>query len=461
MELRRSLPRAGALAGLVWLLAAPAAPAVSPALLMSPTPTATPVAAVTRGPRIYKLPFPGGASFDVCQGNNHAGGTHVGAAAYAWDFCMDVGTPVTASRGGTVRMVRQESNMGGWGAKFANDANFIVIDHGDGTSTLYMHLMLHGARVKVGDQVQTGQLIGYSGNTGWTSAPHLHFMVMKTEQDNYYAQSLPVLFSDVPGDGLPLEDNTYTSGNAPVDRKYWSPDGPPPFSPFWVESFKATTLWSGSDDKAVSFGPAGPWQYFQVTAPQSGSRLQVVVAASGSPAFVPAADVGPSGPPPATPVQGPPATPNQPAAAASPSPTAKPADTPTASAGGSVVVAAGDTLSAIARSHGIAVDQLLAINHLTDPNQLFVGQTLQLSGSPAPAPAPQATPSPAPSTPPAATPAPSPAPQAAGTGQVTVSAGDTVFAIARSHNVTVDQVLKANGLSDDSRIFAGQVLKLS
>ena len=47
---------------------------------------------------------------------------------------MDVGTPVTAARGGKVIAVRQESNIGGWGAKFADDANFVVIDQGDGTS---------------------------------------------------------------------------------------------------------------------------------------------------------------------------------------------------------------------------------------------------------------------------------------------------------------------------------------
>src|SRR5579884_2693312 len=301
MQLRR-LALAGAISGAIMLAAAPAAPAVTPALLTTgiATPAVTPKPA-PQGPRIYKLPYPGGTSFDVCQGNNHAGWTHMGLGAYAWDFCMPVGSPVVAARGGTVLAVRQGSNIGGWGPKFADDANFVVVDHGDGTAGLYMHLMFRGARVNVGDHVETGQLIAYSGNTGWTSAPHLHFMVMKADKDDFYTQSMPVLFTDVPTDGgLPLEDNTYLSGNAKLDPKYFNASaasGPPPFQPFWVESFRPTTLWSGADDKAVQFGPAGPWQYFQVTAPQTGPKLQVTVAATGAPAFIPAADVGPSGPP--------------------------------------------------------------------------------------------------------------------------------------------------------------------
>lgn len=366
-----------AIAGGAMLAAAPAAPAATKALLMpSLTPTPAP-----QGPRIYNLPYPGGMSFDVCQGNNHPGWTHVGLAAYAWDFCMPVGTPVLAARGGTVIAVRQNSNIGGWGAKFADDANYVVIDHGDGSSGLYMHLMLNGARVKVGDKVQTGQLIAYSGNTGWTSAPHLHFMVMKTAQDDDYTQSVPVLFTDVASNGgLPLEDNSYVSGNSKVDPRYLTPSGPPPFVPFWVETFRSSSLWSGSDEKAVKFGPAAPWQFFQVTAPQDGPRLQVTVATTGLPAFVPAADVGPSGPPPNTPPGGR-SSMISPASTPPPSPQGPPASAGSSQAhpaGSQVVVSAGDTLFGIAKAHRVSVEQLVSLNGLKDPNQIAIGQTLKL-----------------------------------------------------------------------------------
>jgi murein DD-endopeptidase MepM/ murein hydrolase activator NlpD len=367
---QRSFALAGALSAAVMLAAAQPAPAASKsAALLAPSAISTPP--TPKGPRIYKLPFPGGLSFDVCQGNNHVGGTHTGLAAYAWDFCMPTGTAVTAARGGTVRAVRQGSNTGGWGAQFADDANFVVIDHGDGTSGLYMHLMFNGARVKVGDQIQTGQLLAYSGNTGWTSAPHLHFMVMQTQADNYYSQSVPVLFQDVPTNGgLALEDSTYTSGNGKIDTKLLHADNAPAvsgpaFTPFWVESFKPSTLWSGPDDKAVQFGAASPWQYFQVVAPPSGLRLQVIVAATGAPAFVPAADVGPSGPPPDSQQSSKPAS----SASSTPTPVAGP---------GQVVVAAGDTLFAIAKAHQTTVDAILASNGLKDPSDLQIGEVLKL-----------------------------------------------------------------------------------
>jgi murein DD-endopeptidase MepM/ murein hydrolase activator NlpD len=379
---RRTIALAGVLSGLIMLAAAPAAPAVTPALL-APSLTPTPAPPAPKGPRIYKLPFGGGQSHQVCQGNNHAGSTHTGVAAYAWDFCMPIGTPVGAARGGVVKALRQDSDVGGWDPKYADDANYIVVDQGDGTSGLYMHLMFNGARVKVGDRVQTGQLLGYSGDTGYTSAPHLHFMVMQTNADNYYTQSLPVLFLDVPTNGgLPLEGTTYTSDNAKLGNRITPAGGPPPFMPFWVETFRGSTLWSGTDGKAVKFGSAAPWQFFQVTAPQSGPRLQVTVASTSAVAFLPAADVGPSGPPPATLAD----------KAAAPSGD-KPATgdklgTPAQLAigggaaslsSGQIAVAPGDTLYAIAKAHALSLDTLISLNGLSNPNQLTVGQVLKVS----------------------------------------------------------------------------------
>ena len=370
MKLSR-LALAAALSAFAMLAATPSAPAVSPALL-APSVTPTP-APQPKGPRIYKLPWGGGQSHEVCQGNNHAGSTHTGLAAYAWDFCMPIGTPIGAARGGTVKAVRQDSNTGGWGYKYADDANYVVVDHGDGTSGLYMHLMFNGARVKVGDHVDTGQLIAYSGNTGWTSAPHLHFMVMATSSDDWYTQSMPVLFTDVPDNGgLPLEDNTYTSGNAPLASGILPAAGPPPFAPFWVETYRGSTLWSGSDDKAVKFGPTAPWQFFQVVAPQTGPRLQVIAAASGAAAFIPAADVGPSGPPSSARSEAKPET------RAESKPDAKAAAAPAPPASGQVAVAAGDTLYSIAKAHSLSVDKLISLNGLADPNALTIGQLLKI-----------------------------------------------------------------------------------
>ncbi|KAG1443152.1 hypothetical protein G6F57_018191 [Rhizopus arrhizus] len=56
-------------------------------------------------------------------------------------------------------------------------ANFIRVLHSDGSMALYGHLQAGGMRVRRGQAVQAGQPIGLSGNSGYSSAPHLHFVV--------------------------------------------------------------------------------------------------------------------------------------------------------------------------------------------------------------------------------------------------------------------------------------------
>jgi len=299
----RSLAAALPLALTLIFSTASPAPAAGPVSVLSaaaPAPDNAP-----RGPRIYKLPFPAGYSFTMCQGNNQ--GSHTGHGQYAWDFCMPIGTPVVASRGGTVKWIRQEFTEHGQGVAFADKNNYVVVDHGDGTSAMYMHLMHNGVRVQPGQHVDTGQLLAYSGNTGWSGGPHTHFMVMQSSDYDWYAQSLPVAFADVPDNGgSPVNGMRLASGNAALDPSLVLPPcdggdqlGVNSFKPFWVESYRPSAVWSGNSPAALQFGPVGTFQFFQVLAPQTGSRLQVRVAATGGMAYVPAADVGPSGPPPA------------------------------------------------------------------------------------------------------------------------------------------------------------------
>ena len=86
-------------------------------------------------------------------------------------------SPVTA-RAGIVLQV--ETGYRGGSLDYARDAaraNFIRILHDDGTMALYGHLAPDGAQVVPGQRVEVGQRIGSSGNTGYSSAPHLHFVV--------------------------------------------------------------------------------------------------------------------------------------------------------------------------------------------------------------------------------------------------------------------------------------------
>lgn len=128
-----------------------------------------------------------------------------------------------------------------------------------------------------------------------------------------------------------------------------------------------------------------------------------------------------------------------------PAGTAAPAAAPATS--GTYTVVAGDTLGSIAAAHGTTVAALATANHIADPNVIFVGQVLYLTGTgPAAAPVAASPASPAPS---------------AGSGTYTVVAGDTLGSIAARYGTTVAALAAANHITDPNVIFVGEVLAVS
>jgi len=120
----------------------------------------------------YDLPFQKGKSFNVYQGYN---GTFSHQNEYSLDFTMPEGTEITASREGLVIDVIQNNNQGCPTKDCAKLGNYISILHSDGTIAQYFHLKQNGAKVNIGENVKKNQIIGFSGNTGWSNGPHLHF----------------------------------------------------------------------------------------------------------------------------------------------------------------------------------------------------------------------------------------------------------------------------------------------
>lgn len=97
---------------------------------------------------------------------------------HAVDFAAPIGTGVVAARDGVVMQVERDFAQAGLDReRFGGRANFIRILHDDGSMALYAHLAEGGVLVRQGQRVRAGQLIGRSGNTGFTSGPHLHFVV--------------------------------------------------------------------------------------------------------------------------------------------------------------------------------------------------------------------------------------------------------------------------------------------
>ncbi|MEO1436034.1 MAG: M23 family metallopeptidase [Bacteroidota bacterium] len=128
----------------------------------------------------FTWPFPRGRSYSIIQGYNGSFSHQRNYSRFALDFDLSVGDTICAAGAGYVVGVIEGYQHGGNNRKWRPYANTVTIYHPEqATLTQYAHLIKNGALVEVGDTVQTGQAIGISGKTGFTSTPHLHFNVLR------------------------------------------------------------------------------------------------------------------------------------------------------------------------------------------------------------------------------------------------------------------------------------------
>lgn len=88
------------------------------------------------------------------------------------DFGVPIGTPVMAAGSGTIAFMGWESGYG----------RFVLVNHGNGFATAYGHLSRFAPGLHVGSRVGQAQVIAYSGNTGLTTGPHLHYEIREHNQ---------------------------------------------------------------------------------------------------------------------------------------------------------------------------------------------------------------------------------------------------------------------------------------
>ncbi len=122
----------------------------------------------------YRIPYAPGTTHKLGQGYF---GKFSHQKQHALDFRMPERTPIVAARAGTVVATEDHYSQGGIAERFKARSNFISILHADGTVATYRHLCQDGVQVAVGERVAAGDVIGLSGNTGYSSRPHLHFDV--------------------------------------------------------------------------------------------------------------------------------------------------------------------------------------------------------------------------------------------------------------------------------------------
>lgn len=146
---------------------------------------------------LYRLPYQDGANYSIGQAPNGPRTTHKAPInLFAIDFNMPQGSAVVAARDGTVIQTEDQFSQGSKQPDYADKANYVRILHADGTTAIYAHLMHHGVTVTPGQLVKAGTLIGYSGSTGFSGGPHLHFAVTHIIRtaDGFDDVSVPVSF---------------------------------------------------------------------------------------------------------------------------------------------------------------------------------------------------------------------------------------------------------------------------
>ena len=153
--------------------------------------------------RPYRLPYALARSFEVTQAWPDTL-THAGAASrHAVDFAMPVGTPVYAARSGVVVDVASDYFEAGTDReRDVPRANIVRVLHADGTMALYAHLNWNTIRVSPGQRVARGEYLADSGNTGFSTGPHLHFVVQRNR--GRALESVPVSFAGAGGAALTL-----------------------------------------------------------------------------------------------------------------------------------------------------------------------------------------------------------------------------------------------------------------
>lgn len=140
------------------------------------------------GSHDYALPFDPAAGVRVHQAAHGSASHHDAQNRHAWDFALPEGTPVLAARSGLVMAIhgsaccptRQPGDGGNW----------IRIEHEDGSMAIYAHLHPRSLQVRAGQRVQTGQPLALVGNTGYSTAAHLHFAVQLN--DGAALRSIPI-----------------------------------------------------------------------------------------------------------------------------------------------------------------------------------------------------------------------------------------------------------------------------
>lgn len=150
-----------------------------------------------------KLPYPRGLSYQVTQPPGQyqscPGPSHCGTADFwAYDFGLADGNWTSVVKHGRVIRFEMGQTLGGCLESYANNANYLVVDHGDGYSSIYWHLKYATNLVSPNEFVYQGKPLAGADNSGWSCGTHLHFAVETTPPaGSSITNSVQVIFDEV------------------------------------------------------------------------------------------------------------------------------------------------------------------------------------------------------------------------------------------------------------------------
>ncbi len=141
---------------------------------------------------LYRAPFAAGSSYRITQAYPRLI-THTSVGdQYAIDIAVPDGTPIYAARDGVVINLQHDKFLTAASPVMLDQANMVEILHDDGTIAIYAHLHWDSVRVRPGQRVAQGEYLADSGNTGFSTGPHLHFCV--TYNAGLATHSIPLQF---------------------------------------------------------------------------------------------------------------------------------------------------------------------------------------------------------------------------------------------------------------------------
>ena len=131
---------------------------------------------------VFRLPWLPGVAMQLTQDcDDSCCRDHVASDEFAYDWASDGAFEVVAARAGTITHLKIDSAAGCDSSACVDDANILVIDHGDGTQSTYLHLAGDSLApdVECGAPVARGQRLARAGSTGWSTGVHLHYQVSR------------------------------------------------------------------------------------------------------------------------------------------------------------------------------------------------------------------------------------------------------------------------------------------